>query len=115
MPLSERCVLWTKRTVSKADQTTEVRHIMETQTRFRVEVKRPDETKEYLLKLDLETPEGESIDYPRLRAAQTIKLNFLVDVPLEKFREVSEAETSKMKLQPVPSSRHDTSLWEILS
>jgi hypothetical protein len=89
---------------------------METQqARFRVEVKRPDETKEYLLKLDLETAEGESIDYPRLRAAQTIKLIFLVDIPIEKFREVSEAEASKMKLQPVPSSRHDTSLWEILS
>ena len=104
-----------KRAVSKADQTTEVIHIMETQTRFRVEVKRPDETKEYLLKLDLETAEGESIDYPRLRAAQTIKLNFLVDVPQENFREVSEAEVSKMKLQSLPSSRHDTSLWEILS
>jgi hypothetical protein len=89
---------------------------METQqTRFRVEVKHPDKTKEYLLKLDSETPEGESIDYPRLRAAQTIKLNFLVDVPQEKFREVSEAEASRMKLQPAPSSRHDTSLWEILS
>jgi hypothetical protein len=50
---------------------------METQqTRFRVEVKHPDKTKEYLLKLDSETPEGESIDYPRLRAAQAIKLNF---------------------------------------
>jgi hypothetical protein len=91
-------------------------HIMETrQTRFRVEVKHPDKTKEYLLKLDSETPEGESIDYPRLRAAQTIKLNFLVDVPQEKFREVSEAEASRMKLQPVPSSRNDTSLWEILT
>jgi hypothetical protein len=66
MPLYRRGVLWLKRAVSKADQTTEVMHIMETQTRFRVEVKRPDETKEYLLKLDLETPEGESIDYPRL-------------------------------------------------
>ena len=89
---------------------------METQqTRFRVEVKHPDKTKEYLLKLDSETPEGESIDYPRLCAAQAIKLNFLVDVQQEKFREVSEAEASKMKLQSVPSSRHDTSLWEILS
>ena len=85
------------------------------QARFRVQVKHPDKTKEYLLKLDLETPEGESIDYPRLRAAQTIKLNFLIDVPPERFREVSETEASKMKLQPVPSSRHDTSLWEILS
>jgi hypothetical protein len=89
---------------------------METeQTRFRVEVKHLDQTKEYLLKLDSETPAGESIDYPRLRAAQTIKLNFLVDVPPEKFREVSETEASNMKLQPVPSSRHDTSLWEIVS
>ena len=89
---------------------------METeQTRFRVEVKHLDRTKEYLLKLDSETSEGESIDYPRLRAAQTIKLNFLVDVPPEKFREVSEAEASNMKLQPVPSSRQDTSLWEIVS
>ena len=89
---------------------------METQqSRFRVEVKHPDKTKEYLLRLDYETPEGESIDYPRLRAAQTIKLNFLVDIPPEKFREVSEAEASKMKLEPIPSSRHDTSLWEILS
>jgi hypothetical protein len=91
-------------------------HVMETQqTRFRVEVKHPDETKDYLLKLDSETPDGESIDYPRLRAAQTIKLNFLVDILQDKFREVSEADASKMKLQPVPSSRHDTSLWEILS
>jgi hypothetical protein len=88
---------------------------METQTHFRAEVKHPDKTKEYLLKLDLETPEGESIDYPRLRAAQTIKLIFIVDIPQGKFREVSEAEVSKMKLQPLPSSRHDTSLWEILS
>ena len=89
---------------------------METQLiRIRVEVKHPDKTKEYLLELDSETPEGESIDYPRLRAAQTIKLNFLVDIQQEKFREVSEAEASKMKLQPVPSSRHDTRLWEILS
>ena len=89
---------------------------METQQiRLRVEVKHPDETKEYLLKLDSKTPEGESIDYPRLRAAQAIKLNFLVDIQQEKFREVSEAEVSKMKLQPVPSSRQDTSLWEILS
>jgi hypothetical protein len=89
---------------------------METQqARFRVEVKSPDETKEYLVKLDLETPEGESIDYPRLRAAQTIKLIFLVDIPIEKFREVSEADVSRMILQPLPSSRHDTSLWEILS
>ena len=62
---------------------------METQqTRFRVEVKHPDETKEYLLKLDSKTPDGESIEYPRLRAAQTIKLNFLVDIPQDKFREV---------------------------
>jgi hypothetical protein len=91
-------------------------HVMETQqTRFRVEVKHSDETKNYLLKLDSETPDGESIDYPRLRAAQTIKLNFLVDIPQDKFREVSEADASKMKLQPVPSSRLDTSLWEILS
>jgi hypothetical protein len=91
-------------------------HVMEAQqTRFRVEVKHPDETKEYLLKLDSETPDGESIDYPRLRAAQTIKLNFLVDIPQDKFREVSEADASQMQLQPVPSSRHDTSLWEILS
>jgi hypothetical protein len=45
-----------------------------------------------------ETPEGGSIDYPRLRAARTIKLNFLIDLPQEKFREVSEAEASKMKL-----------------
>ena len=89
---------------------------METpQRRFRVEVKHPDKTKEYLLKLDSVTSAGESIDYPRLRAAQAIKLNFLVDVQQEKFREVSEAEASKMKLQPVPSSRHDTRLWEILS
>ena len=89
---------------------------METQqTRFRVEVKHPDETKEYLLKLDSKTPDGESIEYPRLRAAQTIKLNFLVDIPPEKFREVSEAEASKMNLEPIPSSRHDTSLWEIVS
>ena len=89
---------------------------METQqTRFRVEVKHPDGTKEYLLKLDSETPEGESIDYPRLRAAQAMKLNFLVDVTQEKFLEVSEAEASKMQLRPVPSSRHDMSLWEILS
>ena len=63
---------------------------METQqTRFRVEVKHPDEIKDYLLKLDSETPDGESIDYPRLRAAQTIKLNFLIDIPQDKFREVS--------------------------
>jgi hypothetical protein len=82
---------------------------------FRVEVKHPDKRKEYLLKLDSETPEGESMDYPRLRAAQTIKLNFLVDIPIEEFREVTEAEASKMKLQPLPSSRHDTSLWEILN
>jgi hypothetical protein len=85
------------------------------QTCFRVEVEHPDKIKAYLLKLDLETPEGESIDYPRLRAAQTMKLNFLVDIPQDKFSEVSEAEVSKMKLQPLPSSRHDTSLWEILS
>src|SRR5277367_5505623 len=90
--------------------------VMETQqTRFRVEVKHPDETKEYLLKLDSESPDGESIDYPRLRAAQIIKLNFLVDITQDKFREVSEADASKMTLQPVPSSRHDTILWEILS
>ena len=89
---------------------------METpQRRFRVEVKHPDKTKEYLLKLDSVTSAGESIDYPRLRAAQTMKLNFLVDIPIEQFREVSEPEASKMKLQPLPSSRHDTSLWEILS
>jgi hypothetical protein len=89
---------------------------METeQTRFRVEVKHSGKTKEYLLKLDSETPEGEHIDFPRLRAAQAIKLNFLVDIPQEKFSEVSEAEASQMKLQPVPSSRNDTSLWEILS
>ena len=42
--------------------------------------------------MDSETPEGESIDYPRLRAAQAIKLNFLVDVQQEKFREVSETD-----------------------
>jgi hypothetical protein len=89
---------------------------METQqTRFRVEVKHPDETKEYLLKLDSKTPDGESIDYPRLRAAQTVKLFFSLIQPQDKFRKVSEADVSKMKLQPVPSSRHDTSLWGILS
>jgi hypothetical protein len=44
-----------------------------------------------LLKLDSETPDGKSLDYPRLRAAQTVKLNFLVDIPQDKFREVSEA------------------------
>ena len=85
------------------------------QIRFRVKVKRPDETREYLVVMNLQTPQGESVGYPLVRAAEGIKLNFLVDVQQEKFREVSEAEASKMKLQPVPSSRHDTSLWEILS
>jgi hypothetical protein len=88
---------------------------MATETRFRVKVKQPEGTKEYLLKLDSETPEGESIDYPGLRAAQALKLIFLVDVPPEKFFEVSEAEISKMTLQPVPSSRDDVSLCEIVS
>jgi hypothetical protein len=88
---------------------------METpQTRFRVRVKLPEGTKEYLLNLDSETPEGESIHYPRLRAAQAIKLTFLVDVAQEQFVEVTEAEASKMKLRPVPSSRNDMSLREIL-
>ena len=89
---------------------------METeQTRFKVKIEHPGKTTEYLVAMDLKTPEGESIDYPRLRAAQAIKLNFLVDVPQEKFLEVSEAEASKMQLRPVPSSRHDMSLWEIVS
>jgi hypothetical protein len=83
--------------------------------RFRAKVKHPDKEKEYLVILDSETPEGESIDYPRLRAAQAIKLIFLIDVPQEQFQEVSEDEISKMRLQPIPSSRHDMSLQEILS
>jgi hypothetical protein len=89
---------------------------METeQTRFKVKIQHPGKTTEYLIAMDSKTPEGESIDYPRLRAAQAIKLNFLVDVPPEDFLEVSEVETSKMQLRSVPSSRHDMSLWEIRS
>jgi hypothetical protein len=85
------------------------------QIRFRVKVKRPDETREYLVVMNLQTPQGESVGYPLVRAAEGIKLNFLVDVPQDHFVEISEHEVSKMKLRSVPSSRHDMGLWEILS
>jgi hypothetical protein len=84
------------------------------QSRFRVKVKRPDETKEYLVVMDLQTSQDEAIGYPLVRAAEGIKLNFLVDVQQEQFVEISEGEMSKMRLRSVPSSRHDMGLWEIL-
>jgi hypothetical protein len=84
------------------------------QTRFRVKVKRPDETKEYLIVMDLQTLQGEAIGYPLVRAVEGIKLNFLVDVPLDQFVEINQDEISKMQLRSVPSSRHDMGLWEIL-
>jgi hypothetical protein len=83
--------------------------------RFRVKVKRPDETREYLVVMDLQTLQDEAIGYPLVRAAEGIKLNFLVDVQQDQFVEISEEEMSKMQLRSVPSSRHDMSLWEILS
>jgi len=85
------------------------------QIRFRVTVKRPNETREYLVVMDLQTTQGEALGYPLVRAAEGIKLNFLVDVPQDKFVEISEDEMSKMQLRSVPSSRHDMGLWEILS
>jgi hypothetical protein len=84
------------------------------QIRFRVKVKR-HETMEYLVVMDLQTPQGEAIGYPLVRAAEGIKLNFLADVPQDQFVEVSENEMSKMQLRSVPSSRQDMGLWEILS
>lgn len=84
------------------------------QTRFRVKVKRPDETKEYLVVIDSKTLQGDAIGYPLVRAAEGLKLNFLVDVPQDQFVEISEDEISKMQLSSVPSSRHDMGLWEIL-
>jgi hypothetical protein len=84
------------------------------QIRFRVKVKR-HETMEYLVVMDLPTPQGEAIGYPLVRAAEGIKLNFLVDLPQDQFVEVSENEMSKMQLRSVPSSRQDMGLWEILS
>ncbi len=84
-------------------------------SRFRVKVKRPDETREYLVVMDLQTLQDEKIGYPLVRAAEGIKLNFLVDVQQDQFVEISEEEMSKMQLRSVPSSRHDMSLWEILS
>lgn len=85
------------------------------QIRFRVKVKRPDDTREYLVVMDLQTSQDEAIGYPLVRAAEGIKLNFLVDVQQDQFVEISEEEMSKMQLRPVPSSRHDMGLWEILS
>ncbi len=85
------------------------------QIRFRVKVKRPDEAREYLVVMDLQTLQDEAIGYPLVRAAEGIKLNFLVDVQQDQFVEVSEEEMSKMQLRSVPSSRHDMELWEILS
>jgi hypothetical protein len=85
------------------------------QIRFRVKVKRPEETREYLVVMDLQTLQDEAIGYPLVRAAEGIKLNFLVDVQQDQFVEISEEEMSKMQLRSVPSSRHDMGLWEILS
>ncbi len=85
------------------------------QIRFRVKVKRPDEAREYLVVMDLQTLQDEAIGYPLVRAAEGIKLNFLVDVQQDQFVEVSEEEMSKMQLRSVPSSRQDMELWEILS
>jgi hypothetical protein len=82
---------------------------------FRVKVKRTDETREYLVVMDLQTPQDETIRYPLVRAAEGIKLNFLVDVQQDQFVEISKDEMSKMRLRSVPSSRHDMGLWEILS
>ena len=84
------------------------------QIRFRLKLKR-HETVEYLVVMDLQTPQGEAIGYPLVRAAEGTKLNFLVDVPQDQFVEVSENEMSKMQLRSVPSSRQDMGLWEILS
>jgi hypothetical protein len=84
------------------------------QSRFRIKVKRPDETKDYLVVMKMKTPQEEAIGYPLVRAAEGIKLNFLVDVPQDQFVEISEDEMSKMQLRSVPSSRHDMGLWEIL-
>jgi hypothetical protein len=70
------------------------------QTRFRVKVKRPHETMEYLVVIDLQTPQGEAIGYPLLRAAEGMKLNFLVDIPQDQFVEISKNEASKMQLPP---------------
>ena len=85
------------------------------QIRFRVKVKRPEETREYLVVMDLQTLQDETIGYPLVRAAEGIKLNFLVDVQQDQFVEISKDEMSKMRLRSVPSSRHDMGLWEILS
>ena len=82
---------------------------------FRVKVKRTDETREYLVVMDLQTPQDETIRYPLVRAAEGIKLNFLVDVQQDQFVEIRKDEMSKMRLRSVPSSRHDMGLWEILS
>jgi hypothetical protein len=82
--------------------------------RFKVTVKFPDETKEYLV-IIWESPQDNAIRSPLVRAAEVIKLKFLVDVPPDQFVEISEAEMSKMVLRSVPSSRHDLSLFEILS
>ena len=82
---------------------------------FRVKVKRTDETREYLVVMDLQTPQDETIRYPLVRAAEGIKLNFLVDVQQDQFVEISKDEMSKMRLRSVPSSRHDMGHWEILS
>jgi hypothetical protein len=43
--------------------------------------------------------QGEAIGYPFVRAAEGIKLNFLVDVPQDQFVEISETEMSKMQLR----------------
>jgi hypothetical protein len=59
MPLYQTGVLLDAKDVSKTDKTTKIKlRNGNTTNPFRVEVKHSDETKEYLLKLDSETPDG---------------------------------------------------------
>ena len=80
---------------------------------FRVAVKHPGKTRLFYVVMDLNNLEGETLRYPKMRAAKAIKLLFKVDVPQSEFREGSEAEMSKMKLKALASCRYDMALYEI--
>jgi hypothetical protein len=85
------------------------------QSRFRVDLGQPDGTRHYLVVVDLVNLAGEAIGYPKERAAQGINLIFNVDIPQSAFKDVTEAEISKMELTHVPCPRHDMAVDEILA
>jgi hypothetical protein len=84
------------------------------QVSLKVKVIHPPIAKEYLLVVDLRDAEGQPFKQSKMRAAEAIRLLFKVGVPEAQFVVVSEAEKANLKLKPIPSFRHDTTISEIV-